>query len=145
MQNRHQVTIRDKLIEGVHISHVLHVQIFNAEPEAALAIRKYVKERVWNEVHRSSLTTNGITYSIEIRWEMPGADDACDYFYAVDLPYTDVVVDTHTKDMLRNIHASLRASRPDLGTGWTMAYLITHPAQRNVPIAPELIVVEDEQ
>lgn len=134
MENRYIATVRDKLVEGVHISHVLQVQFFNPpkEPGAFDAIRKYIKDRVWNRVHKSSLTAGDITYSIEIRWEMPGADDTCDYFYAIDLPYTDVVVDNHAREMLQRIHASLRAAHPELGTGWSLMYLITHPAKRCV-------------
>ena len=130
MENRYIATVRDKLAEGVYISHVLQVQIYDSpkEPGATDAIRKYIKERVWNQVQRSSLTAGDITYPIDIRWEMPSADDTCDYFYAIDLPYTDVVVDNHAREMLQRIHASLRASHPELDTGWSLMYLITHPA-----------------
>lgn len=71
---RHLIEIRDQLRAGQNISHILNVKVTN-EPdnrEHANAIRREIKNRIWNVQHQQIVQHNGGNLPVTIMWTMLG-------------------------------------------------------------------------
>lgn len=133
--NSQQLTeIKDRLNHQVMISHMLNIKVspgtLNKEEEMTLRIE--LKQRIWGVQLIEDVLHNGFLFPASITWEMTNTgSNSANYYYAVNLPYVDSVIATHTRSALSDICDSIRESCPQLGRGWMISYLISKP----VPVA----------
>ena len=134
-ENSKQLTeVLDQLNHRVLISHMLNIKVspgpLNEQDE--LALRTELKRRIWGVQLIEDVLHNGFLFPASITWEMTntggntGAHSA-NYYYAVNLPYVDSVIATHTRTALSDICDSIRATCPQFGRGWRLSYLISKP------------------
>jgi hypothetical protein len=135
-QSRRLIEIRDQLNAGVNISHILNVKISNEPTNSAFAleIRRELKRQLWNVQRNEIVVHNNIHMPVMIRWEMNNPGNTCAYYYAIDLPYVDSVVASHTRLILWTICNSIRIAHPEFGNDWGIAYLVSKPLQYFLPI-----------
>lgn len=129
-QSRGLIEIRDQLLLGVNISHVLNVKVSNkpALREYADAIRRELKTRIWNVQYTLDVIHNGhVLPNVSITWTMNDVGVMSAYYFAVHLPYIDEVIGNHTRLMLSHVCTSIRVLHPEYGNNWGLAYLVTKP------------------
>ena len=134
-ENAQQLTeVRDRLNHQVLISHMLNIKVspghLNKEDE--MTLRTELKRRIWGVQLIEDILHNGFIFPASITWEMSNTgSNSANYYYAVNLPYVDSVIATHTRSALSDICDSIRECCPHLGRGWMISYLISKP----VPMA----------
>ena len=107
----------------------LNVKVTN-EPdnrEHANAIRREIKNRIWNVQHQQIVQHNGGNLPVTIMWTMSNVGNRSAYYYAVTLPYIDEIVGRHTRLMLSEVFNAIRGQHPEYGQQWGIVYLVTKP------------------
>ena len=149
IQSRQLNEIRDQLNQNVLISHILNINV-SFETQNGEALRKELKNKICDVPLSENVDHNGSLFPVSIKWVMPNAGSTSAYYYAVNLPYVDSIVASHTKIVLGNICRSIRAMFPEFGLDWGITYLISKPLQYLAPIPAEIlihgiVVSEDER
>jgi RNA-binding protein YhbY len=139
IQSRQLNEIRDQLNHNVLISHILNIKI-SLETQNGDVLRKLIKKKICDVPLSENVDHNGSLFPVAIKWVMPNAGSTSAYYYAVNLPYVDSIVASHTKIALGNICDSIRAMYPEFGLDWGITYLISKPLQYLAPIPAENLI-----
>lgn len=141
-RSRRLVEIMNQITNGLLISHILNVKVSNEpqDPNQARQIRREIKQAIWNVQNMHYVMHNGQPFPVGITWTMVDAGQTCAYYYAVNLPYADSVVENHTRVMLNAIVNQIRQDHPAYGINWGIAYLVTRPLAIFQPIPAVPIV-----
>ncbi|RYG67349.1 hypothetical protein EON64_07650 [archaeon] len=142
-QSRRVVEIAEQIANGVLISHILNIKVSNEPPKTqAQAIRRRLKELIYNQQHLLQVMHNGQPFPVGITWTMNNVGRTCAYYYAVNLPYVDVIVENHTRLLLNGIMHQIRQDHPAAGNDWGLAYMVVKPLSLFQPIVPAVPVLK---
>lgn len=141
-QSKRLVDIMNQITNGVLISHILNMRVSNEpqDPNEALQIRRMLKKAIWNVPNMHMIMHNGQPFPVGITWTMVNVGQTCAYYYAVNLPYSDSVVENHSRVMMNTIVNQIRQNHPEYGNDWGIAYLVTRPLALFQPIPAVPIV-----
>lgn len=142
-QSRRLVQIMNQITNGLLVSHVLNVKVSNEPQDSnhARQIRREIKQQIWNVQNLHFVMHNGQPFPVGITWTMVDAGQTCPaYYYDVNLPYADSVVENHTRVMLNAIVNQIRQNHPQYGNHWGISYLVTRPLAIFQPIPAVPIV-----
>jgi len=128
-RSKHLVEIVQQTATGTMISHILNYKV-SREPTNkahALDIRRMLKSAIWRQQNFEQVVTiPGVTVNFPIMWNMPTADQTCAYYYTdAGFTYSSSAIKKHTCMMLQRITRQIRAQRPEYGSTWGLAYLVT--------------------
>ena len=141
------IQIRNKLNEGVLITHILNVNISNQpdDPKSASKLRRKIFLRLYNKPSRRHIMFKGHKREVEVLWEVPeGNHWSSAYYYTSSIFLSDIAVALHTKILISEISNEIRAANASWGNQWSISYFIIKPlALLNQPMSHGAIDVEE--
>lgn len=129
--------IHSQLKNNVLISHIINIQISDEPKNKDLAhqLRKEISKRLNNVQLLENVLHNGIVFPVAITWLMSISADTNCLFYAVNIPFVDSIIASHTNKILKNICLSIQTMFPHFGHEWDVTYMITKPLTYLSPIS----------
>jgi hypothetical protein len=139
------IEIANQIGKGILISHILYIEISN-EPSnetEALTIRRRLRELVYNQQQMLQVMHNGQPFPVEITWTINNIEETSSYYYAVNLPYVDGIVENYTMILLNNIVHQIKQECSATGNDWGLAFMIMKPSSLFQPIRSNPVINGD--